>query len=693
MAYAPDCDRPIPASVLRSGAAVWLLSVEVAGRTLRWSSRPVIAGGWHWRGGLPRVEVSQDLDFLQLDPAAPSASVGLIATEEIARWISYGHRLTGAAELSLWVEGTDYDERQVVIRGPMLFGAYGGAGEPMTGTIEPQPQGEGEPLGDTTQTYGAGSVPAASLVEQSLGEAYPLVFGRPYVQRRARAGAATLTTTPFATKGVIYQREASEPTQATRILLCRGHIPDGEAVTLAWEGTADPDDEGSQTFVDREIVRTYDDSGRAVSLINVAFAGLTPAQRQAKAWYVRWDRAVGGTTKSPGAVETVTRRYTSAELPITDETLTTVRSGDAILRSSAQIITGFSGSRTLEVDWISPAVVQLLDLTPTELGSVGTVTGAGGFRVDAASRIRLAATGAAGEALVRVDVRRGPRPGDAITTLGELALWLAERSGQRTDLGAWASLVPLLDVPIGGQLDPARPAWSALLEDVLPLAPISLRTGPAGVVPVLWRWWATSAEAEAQIRVGFDGVVRLPDVTSARPDAEINTGALLRYAWDARAGSYRLGASLSGAAGLPAARVAEVRLHAFATLDSSVSTQIYGERTLRADSRLVYDTSTAAWWCRWRLAAEGWAHRLVQVEGRQQLAHLMPGAVVTLTDPSVFLDGAIALVTGHRLTDTGRVGLRLALVDGWSSTRTTAGPTADAGPTLRPGGPVPDPQQ
>jgi hypothetical protein len=693
MTYAPDCDRPIPASVLRSGAAVWLLSVEVAGRTLRWSSRPVLAGGWRWRGGLPRVEVEQDLDFLQLDPSAPSASVGLIVTEEIARWISYGHRLTGAAELSLWVEGTDYDERQVVIRGPMLFGAYGGPGEPMTGTIEPQPQGEGEPLGDTTQTYGAGSVPAASLVEQSLGEAYPLVFGRPYVQRRARAGAATLTTTPFATQGVIYQREAAEPTQATRILLCRGHIPDGEAVTLAWEGTADPDDEGSQTFIDREIVRTYDDSGRAVSLINVAFAGLTPAQRQAKAWYVRWDRAVGGTTKSPGAVETVTRRYTSAELPITDETLTTVRSGDAILRSSAQIITGFTGSRTLEVDWISPAVVQLLDLTPTELGSVGTVTGAGGFRVDAASRIRLAATGAAGEALVRVDIRRGPRPGDAISTLGELALWLAERSGQRTDIGAWASLVPLLDVPVGGTLDPSRPAWSALLEDVLPLAPVSLRTGPAGVVPVLWRWWATEAEAEAHLRVGHDGVVRLPDVTSARPDAEINTGALLRYAWDARAGTYRLGASLSGAAGLPAARVAEVRLHAFATLDASVSTQLYGERTLRADSRLVYDTSTAAWWCRWRLAAEGWAHRLVQVEGRQQLAHLMPGAVVTLTDPSVFLDGAIALVTGRRLTDTGRVGLRLALVDGWSSTRTTAGPTADAGPTLRPGGPAPNPQQ
>lgn len=689
MTYGPDCDRPIPASVLRSGPAVWLLSVEVAGRTLRWSSRPVYAGGWHWRGGLPRVEIEQDLDFLQLDPSAPSASVGLIVSDEVARWISYGHRLTGAAELALWVEGSDYESRQIVIRGPMLFGAYGGAGEPMTGTIEPQPQGEGQPLGDTTQTYGEGSVPAASLVEQSLGEPYPLVFGRPYVRRRARVGAANQTTTPFATQGLIYQRESAEPTQATRILLCRGHIPDGEAVTLAWEGTADPNDEGLQTFLDREIVRTYDDAGRPVSLINVAFAGLTPAQRQAKSWYVRWDQAVGGTTKSAGAVETITRSYVAADLPIVDETLAIVRAGDAILRSSAQVTTAFTGPAALDVDWISPAAVALLDLDATDLASTGAKTGTGGFRVDASSRIRLDAAGADGAALVRVDIRRGPRPGDAISTLGELALWLAEQSGQRTDLGAWASLVPLLDVPVGGTLDPGRPAWAALLEDVLPLAPVSLRTGPQGVVPVLWRWWATSADAEAHLRVGYDGIVRLPDVTSARPDAEINTGALLEYAWDERAGAYRLGASLSGAAGLPAPRADEIQLHAFATLDSSVSTQIYGERTLRADSRLVYDTSTAAWWCRWRLAAEGWAHRLVQIEGRQQLAHLMPGAVVTLTDPSVFLDGAVALVTGRRLTDTGRVGLRLALVDGWSSTRTTAGPSADAGPTLRPGGPVP----
>jgi hypothetical protein len=638
------------------------------------------------------VEIEQDLDFLQLDPSAPSASVGLIVLDEIARWISYGHRLTGAAELALYVEGSDYDDRQIVVRGPMLFGAYGGAGEPMTGTIEPQPQGEGQPLGDTTQTYGAGSVPAASLVEQSLGEPYPLVFGRPYVQRRARVSGVNLTTTPFATRALIYQRDASDPTVATRILLCRGHIPDGEALTLAWEGTADPTDEGSQTFIDREIVRTYDDSGRPVSLINVQFAGLTAAQRQAKSWFARWDKAAGGTVKSPGAVETIVRAYTAAELPIVNETLATVRAGDAILRSSAQVTTAFGGSATLDVDWLSPVAVALLDLGMADLGSTGAKIGTGGFRVDAASRIRLDATGTLGAALVRVDIRRGPRPGDTISTLGELALYLAERSGQRTDLAAWASLVPLLDVPVGGTLDPARPAWSALLEDVLPLAPVSLRTGPQGVVPVLWRWWATEAEAEAHLRVGHDGIVRLPDVTSARPDAEISTGALLRYAWDERAGSYRLGASLSGAAGPPALRTAEIRLHAFATLDSSVSTQIYGERTLRADSRLVYDTSTAAWWCRWRLAAEGWAHRLVQIEGRQQLAHLMPGAVVTLTDPSIFLDRAIALVTGRRLTDTGRVGLRLALVDGWSSTRTTAGPSADAGPVPRPGGPVPDPQ-
>jgi hypothetical protein len=614
-----------------------------------------------------------------------------VLEDPVAEWASWGHRLDRApAELSWWVEGTSYARRQVIVRGPLLAGSYGGSGEPLTATIEPQPQGDGGTIDTTGLVYSTRSVPTATVDERSLGAVYPLVVGRPFVERRDVAAGVPFRSRPFATKGVIWQVDTGNPEQARVILLCRGHIPDGEAVTLSWTDGDDGAADGTQTFDGTEIFLERDEQGNPVSLIDVQFAGLTPTQRTSRTWWVRWDSASGGTTRSPGAVETITRRYTGADTPI-DETLTTTRAGDHIVRSSVQVITGFTSAPTLDLDVIRPTVLPLLDLSGGPLASPGTIAGLGAQTLRAPYRVRLQATGATGEALVRLEIRRAPRPSDGLSTLGELALWLVERSGQRADLGAWAAAVPSLAVPIGGELDPSRLAWDALLEDVLPLAPVSIRTGPLGATPVLWRWWATAEDAEARLRVGYDGIVRLPDVRAARPDGEVSTSVQMRYAYDARAGRYTLVATLSGA-GVPASPLIETRVHVFGTQDSAISRQVYGARVLRLDSRLVYATETAAWVARWRLAAEGWAHRIVQIEGPQHLGHLMPGAVVTLTDASIHLSSGVALVTGRRLTDTGRVGLTLALVDGVASTRTTAGPTADSGPPYRTGGPTPQGQ-
>lgn len=689
MTYTPDCDRPIPSSVLRDGAAVWLLSVTVAGRVLRWSTRPVSVGGHRWRGGMPSVRVEQVMDFLQQDAAAPSVSVGLVLSEEVARWVSYGHRLTGEAELSLWVEGTDYNARQVIVRGPLLSGSYGAAGEPITATIEPQPQGEGGPVGDASQSYGGDSIAEASFYEQSDGEEYPLVVGQPFVSRR-KTGASWVAFAPYATKAVVWARDTSFPERVRQILICRGHVPDGDAVRIAWEDTADPADEGFKLITNGAvIVRDYDLAGRAITYVDVAAEGLSIKEREAKTWWIRWDRCSGGTVKNPGGVETVTRAYTGSDTPL-DETLAVTRGGDVVIRAQAVVSTAFDTTPTLKLDLKRATVdVPLLNLSGGDLTTTGTRTGLSNIGSYTTSPIRLQATGGAGAALVRLEIRRAPRPGDSIRTLGELMLWLVERSNQRTDYAAWASMLPFLDVPIGGRLDPAAPAWETLLKDVLPLAPVSLRTGPAGIVPVLWRWWATAGEAEAQLRVGYDGIVRLPDIRAARPDGEISTSARVQYAFNARSNRFSGTAFLRGDDFDPKRSIARRSL--LSTLDATVSRQTYGPRVLQLESRLIYSTATAMWWARWRLAAEGWAHRIVQIEGRASLASLMPGAVVTLTDTSVYLDNAVALVLGRTLTDVGRAGLTLALVDGASSIRTTTGATADTGPPIRPGGSDPTP--
>jgi len=681
--YQPPCDRPISAGQLRSGPAVWLLTIEVAGRTLRYSSRPVRIGDRVYRGGLPTVEVDQSLDMLQQDAQAPSASVGLIMDDALARWVSYGHRLDrSVAELAWYVEGTTWEERQVIVAGPMLAGAYGAPGEPMTAVIEPQTQGDGAAIGTVT-TYGPGSVPDAFLVEDTIGEPYPLVFGRPHTLRRI-GGFSRVT---YASKAIRWRRSSSDPELITDIMICQGHVPDGESVRVTWRDAPDPADEGSTTYSREQFSLTYDDQGVPVTVISVG--ALTVDQRKSRSWYVRWNDSTGGITSTPGGVDYIVRTYTDADEPV-NETLTTISGGDVLTRATWETVAtwGAASSAALTIDRATP--ITVLSLSTADLTTGGTYTGTTGVRAAGPVPLRFALTAASAtapaEGVLRVGIRRSPPPSAAIRTLGELALYLAERSRQRIDRAAWVSAVPWLAVPVGGTLQADNLAWETLLNDVLPLTPISLRAGSQGIAPVVWRWWASLDDAEARMTVGRDGVTRLPDIRSARPDSEVSNEALVRYGWDVIAGNYMLNLRLNGRN--DPTRAGGRWTHGTATMDSTISRATYGRgRLLRLDSRYVYETATAAWWARWRLAAEGWAHRIVELEAPQHYGHLMPGDVVSLTDEAAFIDTSLAFVTGRRLTDVGRVGLSLVLIDGVQGRRTTG--SGDSGTPWTTGGTTP----
>lgn len=217
---------------------------------------------------------------------------------------------------------------------------------------------------------------------------------------------------------------------------------------------------------------------------------------------------------------------------------------------------------------------------------------------------------------------------------GSVLRWLLERSGLRYDAGRVQAAVPALD---GYQIDAAivatpeervRPLdW--IRDHLLPILPISLRIGAAGLCPVVWRWEATEAEAEIDVdggRADRDG----PIAYSSRDD--VANELILRYRRDACRDRYTLRAGLTGDR---ASTDSDLARH----LWCEVSRLRYGSRPLESTSDVISEPATAsrvlAWWARrYALPLRSGTWRVDRA-----LARLEPSAVVRVRDSEVGLDG------------------------------------------------------
>ena len=134
---------------------------------------------------------------------------------------------------------------------------------------------------------------------------------------------------------------------------------------------------------------------------------------------------------------------------------------------------------------------------------------------------------------------RWPQPaligfdGQAVETAGDLVLTLLRASGVTFDLGRTRAVCEALTHPVSGYLNDGEvTAWDYLQEVVLPLLPVTLCGGPAGIYPVLltpealegagaFFVWTEGEEVEAvsaaqaeasdapvavRVRFGFDGL-------------------------------------------------------------------------------------------------------------------------------------------------------------------------------------------
>lgn len=243
---------------------------------------------------------------------------------------------------------------------------------------------------------------------------------------------------------------------------------------------------------------------------------------------------------------------------------------------------------------------------------------------------------------------------------GEILAWLIGLSTMAVDSGRWAAAYPLLKrFQLDFAIDATCTPWDFIREHLLPILPISLRHGPEGLYPVVWRFDAQ--EQDAALHIDVDTNPEIQRVGRVRSDAsEIRNDFSLSYAYSRKSQTY----------------LGTVRLGAHAIEGSETESPILPDPRCRrsqarypvashaSESRVIYETATAravvAWWA----AAYTAPRRTVAYTVPETLGCLLePGAVVIVTDSAVHLDRQLCLVVDVQIDSTERVGLSLRLLD------------------------------
>lgn len=176
----------MPRRAYHSGPVHWCLTVVWAGRTFRWATSPLAIETedgevLFFEDGLDPIDYEDSLQGLGV-ASARSIPIDIFfpAEVDVAEWVSLGHDLSSATgEVSLWSEGTVWEERRVVLAGPVREPEYGEIDEPVSFSVDDALQLDRSFIPGRQFVVTLEAWPLAP--EDSIGLVYPTVFGRPGV--------------------------------------------------------------------------------------------------------------------------------------------------------------------------------------------------------------------------------------------------------------------------------------------------------------------------------------------------------------------------------------------------------------------------------------------------------------------------------------------------------------------------------
>ena len=251
------------------------------------------------------------------------------------------------------------------------------------------------------------------------------------------------------------------------------------------------------------------------------------------------------------------------------------------------------------------------------------------------------------------------RDGVTIRGAGDVLAYFLGLTTIAVDWGRLAAATPLLAAyQLDGCITERVDVWTFLQDEILPLLPVSIVSGPLGIYPVVWRYDATAADAVLVIDADTDASISR-DGRVAYDSQDRANRLSLEYQLSYRTGNYQ--STLTYGSEADAALDSAVTEHPLCTWSQGRTGRVV-ERS--QTSAWVYDDSTAYAILEWQAAAYALPTRTVSYQVPEvEFVHVERGMVAVLTDSSIYATGAVCLVREVTTDGTGYLTLTLQLLD------------------------------
>jgi len=223
---------------------------------------------------------------------------------------------------------------------------------------------------------------------------------------------------------------------------------------------------------------------------------------------------------------------------------------------------------------------------------------------------------------------------------GDICRWALSKTNQKIDYGAWAGLAPLLNkFKFAGYInDPDISAWQWLAGNILPWLPISVRTGPNGLTPVLNQLHAlTYLDPVVSIDIDDNAEFqRLGAVETTRTTADLVNQYSFSYA--------KLGYSQGYTKQVRVTDI-EVKNYDIRSDYSTRSINLYGVKDGSGESDYVYDSDTAAMIALGQIARLSMPIRTLDISAPFNYGYIKIGDIISVTSGTLFLKNLNSMVT------------------------------------------------
>lgn len=598
----------------------WLLDLDFAGQTLRLATAELnIAsdeGDLHYSGALQEVEYSQAMELLDSQLTQASVSIDAVLPVDVPALVARGYPLEGVSgTLALWREGTAYEARRVVLVGAVRDPEYGAADEPVSFTLEDElwqseaviPQAGLDVSEDTWPDAWSATYPG----DQGMGATFDAFIG-------------SLTPEDI---GLAYPIVFGYPGRT--------------------RGLSDPAYEGSiAVHVSRDV------GAQLGTGYEGPYAVIAGHRVNADTVYA--------------FTESVSNETWNYHIPlssgVTDNGFSVEHWTDALGNTVAVIVghaTGDTGGGPTTVNGVTISTLGA-NVLPNDLGD---------------SSYRTSDDGNGGTMYVplyigwydrtRTDEGGGMvgEDGAVVRGAGDVLTYLLRQTGLPVDAGRCAAAASLLNgFKIDCAIDSRTKVWEWLQANLLPLLPVSITTGAAGLYPVCWRFDATASDAKFRLDADADPtIVRASRVkvdsskvaNRFRLNFCVNRRTNNALQWRGLDASYSSSnASVRGSyiCGVSQARYRTAR-------DSGI-------RDDEMTTSIIWDVATADAILDVRARAYALARRTVDyVISGEEYDALEVGDIVTLTHAEIGADDTVCLVRELQVDASGLVGVSLLMLE------------------------------